>query len=82
MRETSILYVGIALWYVEHQTPIICHKAVEWLEDKAEELDKKYGTPYPCSGDFLCMREQVRHKANCPGRTEKIEKYVRDLKNA
>lgn len=35
-----------------------------------------------CTGDLLCERSGVRHKAQCPGRTVHIDTYVKRVMDA
>lgn len=80
MLNRAILEVGLAVEIAKHKVPEYTEKAVTWLEETADKIDDKYSTPYPCSGDFMCLREGVRHKANCPGKTKPINKYLKELK--
>lgn len=75
----ALLTAGLALESVKHTSVTSYHKAAEWLDMTATALDNKYGEPYPCSGNFMCLRETVRHKSGCPGKTVPIEQYVRAL---
>lgn len=73
---SALLTTGLALEVAKHTPHILGEK----LGELADRLDDKYAKPYPCSGDWMCLREQVRHKAGCPGKTEKIEAYVKAIK--
>jgi hypothetical protein len=78
--DTILLYTGLGVEIARHTAVHGSRKLVSKLDEYTDQLDTKYGKPYPCSGDFMCMRETVRHKADCPGKTESIDKYIRKLK--
>jgi hypothetical protein len=45
----------------------------------AEAHDSRHNNQIECTGDILCERIGVRHKADCQGRTVDISTYVRGL---
>ena len=47
-------------------------EAIENLPDEAETA--------PCTGDLLCQRQKVRHRAGCIGKDAPFADYVRGLK--
>lgn len=79
--NTAILDAGLALEVAKHQLPRYLEQAARWLENTADGLDQRYGKPYPCTGTFMCLREGVRHKAGCPGRTEPFDRYIKGLRS-
>jgi hypothetical protein len=49
-----------------------------WIEmNVPDELEKQ-----PCTGDMLCQRQGVRHKANCIGKDVPFDNYAKALLSA
>ena len=59
---------------VRHRYHQLAESVAEAIENLPDDLDRQ-----PCTGDLLCQRQGVRHKAGCIGKDLPFDAYAKAL---